>query len=254
VDAAFPDGLAALAALADGACLRAPVTFVDRDVMTLVGRSDLITPDDLIGRKVGTVPGSTAEVALRMWLSDQGVPWEQVTVVPTRPDDMAAALTDGLVDAVVWAEPVPTDALAACGEEACRYVGDLGTSYREVVPLSVGCAWQRERRHEGMVRLVRAWLEGREYVHNNRGQAAAITARRLHLATGEVADLWEQRGWPEAWVPDLTDDGLNMLEAYGAYLVAAGELEEGPAICDWVNSRWLREVAPALVVLAQHDC
>ncbi len=46
--------------------------------MRLVGRSDLITADDLIGRKVGTVPGEAGEVALRMWLSDAGVPWDEV--------------------------------------------------------------------------------------------------------------------------------------------------------------------------------
>ncbi len=32
---------------------------------------------------------------------------------------------------------MPAEALAACGEEACRYVGDIAASYREVVPLSV---------------------------------------------------------------------------------------------------------------------
>ncbi len=254
VDVAFPDGVSVLSALAGGACLWAPLTFADRDVMRLVGRSDLIAPDDLIGRRVGTVPGSAGEVALRMWLSDAEVPWDQVTVVGTRPEDMPAALADELVDAVVWAEPVPAQALAACGEEACRYIGEMGGSYREVVPLSVTCAWEGTHRDEGMTRLVRAWLEGREYIRNNRPEAAAITADRLHLTAQEVAGLWVERAWPEAWAADLTDGQLAMLEAYGAYLVAAGELAEAPDICTWVGARWLEEVAPNLVALAEHDC
>lgn len=254
VDVAFPDGVSALTTLAAGSCLRAPLTFLDRDVMRLVGRSDLIAPDDLIGRKVGTVPGSAGEVALRMWLSDAGVPWDQVTVVATRPEDMPAALADELVDAVVWAEPVPAEALAACGEEACRYIGEMGSSYREVVPLSVTCPWQAAHRNEGMTRLVRAWLEGKEYILNNRREAAAITAGRLHLTAQEVAGLWVERGWPEAWAADLTDEQLAMLEAYAAYLVAAGELAEAPDICSWVDARWLQEVAPELVALDEHPC
>jgi ABC-type nitrate/sulfonate/bicarbonate transport system substrate-binding protein len=254
IDAAFPDGPSALAALADGHCLQAPLVFLDRDTMRLVGRSDLISSDDLIGRKVATVTGSAGEVALRMWLSDEGVPWGEVTVVSTRPEDMPAALSGGLVDAVVWSEPVPAAALAACGEEACRYVGEMGASYREVVPLSVGCSWQRGHRNEAMTRLVRAWLEAKEYVRNNRAEAAAITAGRLHLTAREVADLWEQHNWPQAWAADLADDQLAMLEAYAAYLVAAGDLAEAPDICTWVDGRWLREVAPSLVTLDEHGC
>ena len=254
VDVAFPDGIAALTALADGACLRAPLTFVERDMMRLVGRSDLITADDLIGREVGTPAGGPGEVALRMWLSDSGVPWDQIAVVATRPEDMAAALADGRVDAVIWSEPVPAEALAACGEEACRYIGDIGSSYREVVPLSVTCTWQQTHRRDGMTRLVQAWLEGKEYIRNDRPQAAAITARRLHLTADEVAGLWVERGWPEAWVADLTDSQLTMLESYGAYLVAAGELAEAPGVCSWVAARWLEEVAPGLVDLTEHAC
>lgn len=254
VDVAFPDGFSALAALGGGACLRAPLTFLERDVMRLVGRSDLITPNDLIERKVGTVPGEAGEAALRMWLSAAGVPGDQVEVVPTRPGEMPAALAGGLVDAVIWSEPVPAEALAACGEEACRYVGDIAAAYREVVPLSVTCAWEQAHGDEGMTRLVRAWLEGKEYTRNNRAQAAAITATRLHLTAAEVADLWEERAWPEAWAADLTDAQLAMLEAYGAYLVEAGELAAAPDVCAWVAARWLEEVAPGLVALDAHAC
>jgi len=254
VDVALPDARSALAALAQGACFLAPLDFLDEDAMRLVGRSDLITADDLIGRKVGTVAGSPAEIALRMWLSDQGVEWSQVEVVDTAALDLVAALTGGLVDAVIWTEPVPGQALAACGEEECRYVGEVGESYRDVTPVSVTCRWQQEHGAEGMTRLVRAWLEGKEYVRNNLDAAAAITADRLRLTPDEVASRWQERGWVQIWGANLTDAQLEMLEAYGAYLVAAGELAEAPAVCSWVNSDWLVAVAPSLVTLDAYDC
>jgi ABC-type nitrate/sulfonate/bicarbonate transport system substrate-binding protein len=254
IDAAFPDGLSGLAALGGGKCLQAPLIFLERDVMRLVGRSDLITPEDLVGRKVGTVPGEVGEVALRMWLSQAGVPWDEVTVVPTRPEDMPAALAEGRVDAVIWGEPVPAEALAACGAEACRYVGDIAASYREVVPLSVTCTWADAYGDEGMTRLVRAWLEAKEYTRSNRPEAAAITAGRLHLTADEVANVWEVRDWPGAWAADLTDGQLAMLEAYAAYLVESGGLAGAPDLCSWVSSRWLREVAAELVALETYAC
>jgi ABC-type nitrate/sulfonate/bicarbonate transport system substrate-binding protein len=105
-----------------------------------------------------------------------------------------------------------------------------------------------------MARLVRAWLEGKEYIRNNLDAAAAITAGRLRLTAEEVAALWLERGWPDAWRADLTDAQLSMLEAYAAHMVETGELAEAPDICTWVDGRWLRGVAPALVALEEHDC
>ncbi len=254
VDVALPNARAALASLAGGACFLAPLDFIDEDAMRLVGRSDLITAEDLVGRKVGTVAGSEAEVALRMWLSDEEVSWEEVEVVDTAALDLVTALTGGAVDAIIWNEPVPGQALAACGEEECRYIGEIGDSYRQVALVNVTCRWQQEHGIDGMTRVVRAWLEGKEYVRNNLEAAAAITADRLRLTPAEVATRWQDRGWLQAWGANLTDRQLAMLEAYGAYLVAAGELVAAPAVCSWVNSDWLTSVAPSLVSLDEYDC
>jgi NitT/TauT family transport system substrate-binding protein len=253
-DVALPDGFAAMKALAEGACFLAPLDFIDEDTMRLVGRSDLITAEDLIGRKVGTVAGSIAEVALRMWLLDEGVDWEEVTVVDTPVIDLVTALTEERVDAVIWNEPVPGQALAACGEQECRYVGEIGASYRQVALVNVACRWQQEHGAAGMERLVRAWLEGKEFIRNNLEAAAAITAERLRLTADEVAARWRERGWVEIWGADLTDAQLQMLEAYGAYLVAAGDLVAPPTPCSFVNSDWLAAVAPSLVSLSLYDC
>jgi ABC-type nitrate/sulfonate/bicarbonate transport system substrate-binding protein len=254
IDVALPGARSVLAALADGACFVAPLDFIDQDSMRLVGRSDIIGAEDLIGRKVGTLEGGPGQVALRMWLSDEGVAWDEITVVDTRADDLPAALAGGLVDAIIWSEPVPAAALEACGGDDCHYIGEIGASYREVALVNVTCRWQQAHRREGMERLVRAWLEGKEYIRNNLDAAAAITAGRLRLTGDEVTTLWLDRSWIEAWGADLDDSQLSMLEAYGAYMVEAGELAEAPEICAWVSSRWLAEVAPALVSLEEHAC
>lgn len=253
VDVSLPDAQEALVALTEGACFLAPLDHVDEDIMRLVGRSDLITADDLIGRKVGTVAGSRAETALRMWLSDEGVAWDDVEVVDLASLDLVAALVEGRVDAVIWTEPLPGQALEACGEE-CRYVGAVGESYREVSLVNVACRWQQTHGAEGMTRLVRAWVEGKEYLRNNLDAAAAITADRLRLTGEEVAARWRERGWLDAWGANLTDAQLEMIEAYGAHLEATGLVAEAPGVCSWVNSAWLEAVAPSLVALDRYDC
>lgn len=253
-DVALNEALPLLTALSGGACFRAPLTFIDQDSMRLVGRSDLIAPDDLVGRKVGTPGGGDGEVALRMWLSDGDVAWDGVEVVDTPAADLPAALADGRVDAIIWTEPAPARALEACGTEACRYVGDIGESYREVAPVNVACAWQQAHGDDGMTRLVRAWLEGKEYLRNNSEAAAAIAAARLRLTPEEVASRWQERGWLDAWSADLTDAQWDMLDAYAAYLVEAGEVLAAPDVCSWVDPAWLEAVAPSLVSLGDRGC
>lgn len=252
-DVAFPEGPAALIALGEGACLRAPLVFLDRDVVRMVGISDLIAPDDFIGRKVGTVPGGPGEMALRMWLKEEGIAWDDVHITPLQPEAMAEALTAGEVDAVIWSEPVPGEALAACGEEACRYI-DLGGVYREVVPMSVACGWFGAYQDEGMARLVQAWLEAKEFVRNDRRGAATITGDRLHLTADEVLNVWTARDWPNWWAADITDGQLAMLAAYGDYLVESGDLDAVPDLCAWVGTRWLRAVAPERVAVESSAC
>jgi ABC-type nitrate/sulfonate/bicarbonate transport system substrate-binding protein len=120
--------------------------------------------------------------------------------------------------------------------------------------VTVTCSWQEAHGDEGMTRLVRAWLEAREYLRNNLDAAAAITADRLRLTPAEVAARWQQRGWLEAWAANLDDAQLAMLEAYGSYLVEAGRLAAAPEVCSWVSSAWLRQVAPDLVTLSAYEC
>jgi len=254
VDVILPGARTVIRALADGACFVAPLDFIDQDNTRLVGRSDLFTTQDLIEHRVGTVQGGVGEIALRMWLSDAGVAWDEVEVVDTPAQDLAEALAAGDVDAIIWTEPVPAAALAACGEEACHYFGDIGASYREVALVTVTCDWQQAHRGPGMERLVRAWLEAKEYLRNNVESSAAIAAERLHLTAEEVAALWLERGWLDAWGANLTDGQLAMIEAYGAYLVEAGDLAESPEVCSWVSSRWLAAVAPSLVTLDEYRC
>jgi ABC-type nitrate/sulfonate/bicarbonate transport system substrate-binding protein len=254
VDVILPDPLEVIPALAAGACFVAPLDFIDQDDMRLVGHSDLFTAEDLTGHKVGTVAGGAGEVALRMWLLEEGVDWDEVTVVDTRAEDLAASLAAGEVDAVIWEEPVPGEALAACGEDACHYIGDIGAVYQEVSLVTVGCAWQQAYGRDGMDRLVSAWLESREYLRNNVAAAAQITADRLRLTGPEVADVWLQRGWLGAWAADLTDAQLEMVERDGAYLEAAGDVAQAPEVCSWVNSDWLGDVAPSLVSLDTYHC
>jgi len=94
--------------------------------------------------------------------------------------------------------------------------------------VSVACEWRRAHRNPGMTRLVSAWLEAGEYIRNNPDAAAAITADRLLLTGEEVAAIWLERGWLEAWQPDLTDARLSMLEAYAGYMVGAGTWPRPP--------------------------
>ena len=86
------------------------------------------------------------------------------------------------------------------------------------------------------------------------GSRAADGARIPFHTADRGGARSESRAWLQAWGANLTDRQLEMLEAYGAYLLAAGEIDEAPAVCSWVSSDWLASVDPSRVSLEAYDC
>lgn len=128
-----------------GIALVAQFTAVITSGITLAGiRGTISSIDDLYGRRVGTVAGTTSETFLR----EQRL--EPFTY--TSFEEAAAALLDGTIDAVVYDQPVLLYYAARQGRGRVRTAGRLfvqeyyGIALRQGSPL-------RERVNVGLLRL-----------------------------------------------------------------------------------------------------
>jgi NitT/TauT family transport system substrate-binding protein len=247
LDVAFPNTRVLLPLLAKGqACFRGGLTFVDVNTVHLVSRSTIETPQQLIGKKVGTLRGGIGEVALHMWLAKQGIERSKVQYVNIAEQDLAIALSQGSVDAIIWPEPIPSLALQIMGDKA-HYLGNIGDAFRDVSPVNVTCAWVDKYGDKAMESLIAAWIEAVNFLKANPDQGAAITAKRLQITPEDVVRIWKNGGWPEGWPANLTDSQIDMYNTYGDYLKESGELPQMPDMSKWISSKWLKDVDPARV-------
>ena len=256
LDVAIMNTAVGLPLIATGkACFKGPIDFIDIGSVTVVGKTDIRSVQDLAGKKVGTVAGAVGNTALHLWLDMHHIPRDKVKVVNVQPPDMPIALARGDVDAIIWSEPTPGKAIEMIGADKAHYVGDISEAYRDVAPLNVTCKWANKYGDKGMEDLTAAWIEAVDYLYANPGKAAEITGKRLQTPPEEVLRLWKQGGWldKKGWGADLTDSEVDMLNTNGRYLMSVGKLDKLPDLGIWISSKWLRAVAPDRVKLERHN-
>ncbi|HIJ80849.1 MAG TPA: ABC transporter substrate-binding protein [Desulfuromonadales bacterium] len=87
------------------------VAMAKQGYSSIISRQAMLTRD-LKGKRIATVPGSTAHFVLLNALANDGLSEKDVTIVPMENHELPAALADRKVDAISTREPATTIALA----------------------------------------------------------------------------------------------------------------------------------------------
>lgn len=245
----------ALPVLAGGkACFKGSINFTDFGSLKVVGRTDLNSVHDLVGKKVGTLAGAIGNTALHFWLDMYGIPRDKVQVVNVDAPDQPAALARGAVDAIIWAEPIASQAIAMMGPDKAHVIGNINEAYRDVVPLSVTCAWYEKYGDRGIENLDAAWIEAVDYLLANPERAAELTGARLKQDPKVILRQWTDDGWlKSAWPANLSDSQIDMIYKNAEYLISVNRMDKKPDIGAWISSKWLQAVAPDRVQLKKYD-
>ena len=252
LDVAFPNTRILLPLLKSGkACFKGGIGFVDVNTVNMVTKATITEPRHLEGRKIGTRKGGIGEVALEMWMAAKGVDAAKVQFVNIAEEDLPIALAKGSVDGIIWPEPTPSLALEVAGPSVHRF-GDIGSAFRDVSVVNVTCSWIKENGDAGMKKLIAAWIDAVDLLKSNPTYGAAVTAKALQLKPEEVAKIWKNGGWPGGWSASLTDDQIDMYYTYGDFLKKKNELDQMPDMSTWIDSKWLKEIAPNRVRLSKY--
>jgi ABC-type nitrate/sulfonate/bicarbonate transport system substrate-binding protein len=252
LDVAFPNTRVLLPLLKSGkACFKGGIGFVDVNTVNMVTKATITEPRHLEGRKIGTRKGGIGEVALEMWMAAKGVDASKVQFVNIAEEDLPIALAKGSVDGIIWPEPTPSLALEVAGPSVHRF-GDIGSAFRDVSVVNVTCSWIKENGDAGMKKLIAAWIEAVDLLKSNPTYGTTVTAKALQLKPEEVAKIWKNGGWPGGWSANLTDGQIDMYYTYGDFLKKKNELDQMPDMSTWIDSKWLKEIAPSRVQLSKY--
>ena len=140
----------------------------------------------LRGKRIGTVPGSSAEYFLDNWLVFNDIDPTAVTLVGLAPDKLVAALEDRDVDAVAIWEPLASSAALALGGDAVTFASPrVYTQHFNLVSARSTLA----RRDADIARLLRALLHAQRTIQAEPAAVRALLAERLRLAPAVVSTV-----------------------------------------------------------------
>lgn len=204
-------------------------------------------PDDLVGKRVGTVARTSAEFFLENWLLYHGLAATQIKVVPLPIDQLVDRLANGQLDAIAIWEPTASQAVARLGADIAPL--DDPRVYRQHFVLSVDKA--RLASVQGDVqRLLKALGRAEALIASRPQEAAGVLAARLKLDPVAARGAAAEHDYRLSLAPSL----LSTMDAQARWAIREGVVPAGPgtgAVALAVEPGPLRSVDPAAVTLPQ---
>ncbi len=156
----------------------------------IVARQDrgIAKPSDLKGKRIGVTLGTTGDFFADVFLNAQGIDRKQVTIIDLKPEEMAAALSTGRVDAVSTWNP----GLIQLQKE----LGDKGrTFYGENLYTSTFCvaAWQEfvKKHPEAIKKVLRALIKAETFVQQHPEESRRLVAEFIKTDKAYLDEIWD---------------------------------------------------------------
>jgi NitT/TauT family transport system substrate-binding protein len=135
--------------------------------------SGIRRPEDLAGRKIGILVGTSAEFVLDLLLSSRGIPLSSVNAVDLPWDKHREAMVNGDVDAVVTWGPMATELVASRDVPMSVFTTDF---YTEINSL-IGARQRVVEKREAIVRTLRALKRSQDFFRENPVRSREIALR-----------------------------------------------------------------------------
>jgi len=151
------------------------------DALLVKEDSTIEALSDLLGKRIGVFPGSTATNLLKKYLTDKGVDVSAITFVPMPPAEHLAALTNGSVDAIYAYEPTIAIALSGSGVRQLH-----GSVYAEMLspnPISVSVVSTEflQKHPETAAKVIRVLQRAMNYMKQQDRETRRILVKRMKL-------------------------------------------------------------------------
>ena len=217
-------------------------------VYGVVARRDrgIAGPADLRGKTVGVTYGTDSHFVLATILADAGLSLDQVRTENMNPEETAAALLSGRVDAISAWEPWLSMAGKALGTNGATFFTDRGFLFG--FHLAGRKEWV-EAHPQTLQRLLRALIRAEELVAANPAEA-----RRIISIEGPVsAAVYDSASAINSFRVTLDQSLLIVLEDQMRWAIQSGlvERKDPPNLLGAFHVRALEVVLPARVTLVR---
>jgi len=156
----------------------------------VVARRDrgISQPADLNGKKIGVTLGTTAHFFIDSFLLAHGIEEGKVTLVNMKPDEMAAALESGRIDAVSTFNPTVKQLEKRLGEGGVLFYGE--SLYTETFCVAATQEFAKKN-PEAIIKFLRALIRAEIFVKQHDKEARTLAAEFIKMDTAVIDDMWE---------------------------------------------------------------
>lgn len=173
----------------------------------IVGRKSagITSLEDLRGKKIGTIPGTSSAYFLREMLAKAGLSEADVTIVRIWPlTGMPQALAGGAVDAITIWEPAMQKVVNAIGDDAIIFSDK--NAYREIFNLNTTAAvLENPQKRAEVIALVRSIIKATYEIRREPEEAQRLVVEASGHSPYTVSQSWSHQTYPGTIVPDLLD-------------------------------------------------
>lgn len=194
---------------------------------------------DLAGKRVGVLPGTSADFFLHIYLVVAGVDPSSVEVVPLETETLVASLVEGDVDAIAAFAPYSIEAIDRIKDDAVvlEQPGLYVTSWNAATTRAVA-----EQRRPELTAFLRAVDDANGYIVANPEESQRITAAGTKVPLRHVEDQWDDIRWGV----ELDQSLILSLEDEYRWMADSAET---PDFLGYIDPAPLRAVDPSMVTL-----
>ncbi len=163
----------------------------ESEFFDLIGRNDhgISTPFDLNGKTIGTAQYTVATFYLGLFLEAHGMSIQNITLVNLAPTEIADAISNGTVDAVVSWELNTEQVKSQLGTGYVDWQLQMDTPFYGV--LSCRNDWISTHT-ETLNNLLKALMQAEDYLNSNQTQAQQIFKDRFQYSDSYITTIWNR--------------------------------------------------------------
>ncbi len=156
---------------------------------SIVARKDrgITTPDQLRGKIVGLIPGTTSEFLLDEFLIMHGIPRTAITIVALKPGETVDVLLSGRVDAVSTWNQYTAKLLKNLGDNGIRFLGE------ETYQMNWNVVATRDfvvEHKDSINKFVKALYRANNYIASNPDGAQKVAMEAFRLDPAQLKEVW----------------------------------------------------------------
>lgn len=214
----------------------------NREAKMTVRKDQIRTPDDVKGKKIGTIPGTNSDYYLYTWLRAHNITLDDVHVLNFDPKGLSQAFVQGDVDIMFAWEPHNFNAYSKVPSLASNVPTELYEG-RQVIVMEHNYL---EKNQQAAERLMQAFILAERYIGENPDESKKIVQEATGVSASAIEALWAEYEYSIG-----LDSGLMaIIEKETEWIIAGKAGKPNIKLSNMIDSRPLKTVDAKRVEVA----